>query len=835
MAYLYPRSLEVKIGFDKVRTYLKERCQSSMGLSEVDEMAFQTDFRKIIGELNQTAEAKKMCESGNDLPDVSYNELDTWLTPLKVEGSYALPENFLRLKQTLLSFENVRIYFSQTDGRDEQKPFRYPSLNELFSGLDVFPDLIITIDRIIDKSGGVKDSASPDLMEVRQKLGSMQGSIARSIQRLFGQAVKDGLVDKDTSPTLRDGRMVIPVPAVHKRNIRGIIHDESATGKTVFIEPAETVEMSNRMRELEIEEQRIIVRILTALADEIRPSIDYILLSNRLLGKLDFIMAKARFAIEIGGELPNFSKHTEIDWYGAVHPVLFFNLRKQGKQVVPLSLRLEGKKRILVISGPNAGGKSVALKTVGIIQYMTQCGLLPSMHSNSHVGLFNKIFIDIGDEQSIENDLSTYSSHLKNMRQFLLHADGKSLILIDEIGSGTEPNIGSALAKSVLQELAKSKCFGVITTHYHNLKRFAEENSEFVNGAMLYDRQKLLPTFQLSVGNAGSSFALEIATKIGLPKNVIESAKQDIGDDYVESDKFLMEIARDRKYWQAKRDSIRERESKLDILQQKYERIIAELTQKRKEIIKEAQKEAKQLLEGANKKIENTIADIRQAEAEKERTKQIRKDLATFKDDIEELEINELKINNNLKLPKDKKYKNKTKETRKPSEASNRTIIPNKELSDGDYVKMIGSNTIGKIISISGKNAEVAFGNFRTKLNLSQLTHTTQPAAQQKYGNGYVLLNQENSDASRQRQLNFRDELDIRGMRAEEALDKVIHFIDDAIQFGIGKVRILHGTGGGILRQLVRQQMSITPGVAKYEDEDVRMGGTGITVVTLSF
>lgn len=803
-----------------------------MGVREVEKMQFDSRRDVIIEMLNQTMEMKSMYERGGEHPDISYNELGHSLLRLKVEGTYISTEEFVQLKKSIDSFENASRYFSRKEGGDDMGKLVYPALNDLVGTIQVFPSIIKEIDRVIDKSGNIKDSASPELADVRQKLRGLQGSVARAIQRIFSNAVKEGIAEKDSAPTIRDGRMVIPVAAGQKRNLQGIIHDESATGKTVFIEPAETVELSNRMRELELEEQRIIIKILIGLSDSVRPFIDDILESNNILGKLDFIMAKARFAIEVGGEKPIVEKRPEIDWYGAIHPVLLMNLKSQGREVVPLNIRLDGKKRILVISGPNAGGKSVALKTVGIVQYMFQCGLLPTLHSNSHLGVFDKIFIDIGDEQSIENDLSTYSSHLKNMRYFLLHTNARTLILIDEIGSGTEPNIGSALAKAILVELSKSKCFGIITTHYHNLKRFAEEDESFINGAMLYDRSRLQPTFQLSIGNAGSSFALEIAGKIGLPSGVIQAAKSEVGEEYVESDRFLMEIARDRKYWQAKRANIKERENKIETLEKKYESLISELTRKRKEIIREAQEEAKQLLSGANRKIENTIMEIRQAEAEREKTKRIRKELEDFKKEVEQASELAPKLKVPTALQKQKRGKKPPKEIKPTGNNLKNTEQP-RELQVGDYVTMKGSKVTGQILSISGKDAEVAFGSLRTKVKINMLSRSGKPSTGLQTGSSYSLLNSSGSTYSRERQLNFKDEIDIRGMRADEALNTLTSFIDDAIQFGIHKVRVLHGTGAGILRQLVRQQLQATPGIAKYEDEDVRLGGSGITVVTL--
>lgn len=830
MASNYPSNIESKIGFDQVRFQLVELCQSHMGVSEVEKMEFSSSYLEVTTLLKQVAEMKRMMESSADAPDVAYHELGRWLPALKVEGSYGSAEQFQWLRGVLNSFANVRIFFLKREGKEDDSPMIYPHLGDLFSNLELFPELTKSIDRVIDKNGLVKDSASPELAEVRQRLSGMQGSIARSIQRIFSQAVREGIAEKDAAPTFRDGRMVIPVSAGNKRSMPGIVHDESATGKTVFIEPAETVELSNRLRELQLEEQRIIVKILTALTAEIRPYIDSILAGNLLLGKMDFIMAKARYALSLGADMPNIAKRPEIEWYGAVHPVLLQNLRNQGRETVPLNIRLDGRKRFLVISGPNAGGKSVALKTVGIVQYMFQCGILPTLYSNSHMGIFDRIFIDIGDEQSIENDLSTYSSHLRNMRYFLLHAGNRSLVLIDEIGSGTEPTIGASLSQAILTELARSRCFGIVTTHYHSLKRFAEEQEAFVNGAMLYDRQKLQPTFQLSIGTAGSSFALEIASKIGLPRNVIEAAKQEVGEEYVESDKFLMEIARDRKYWQQKRNQIKERENKLEKLEQDYEKLVGELKLRRREIIREAQEEARQLLSGANRRIENTILEIRQAEAEKERTKRIRKELEEFKQEVEEADKTTDSEKIKVKLPRQKKNKKKT-------ESRQQETIPNpeanKELEAGDYVKMTGANGTGRILNIRGKEAEVAFGNLRTKVKLSKLSITGKPKQGLADGTGYTLLNSGGNEASRQRQLNFKDELDIRGARADEALDRLTHFIDDATQFGIKKVRVLHGTGAGILRQLVRQQLSVTPGIVSYEDEDVRLGGAGITVVTI--
>lgn len=820
---LYPKNIEQKLGFDAIRNLLVDYCVSAMGKSEVEEMSFSSDARFIKRSLSQTAEMKGILESGVDIPDVAYNDLSSWLPALSVAGSYGSAEEMLALLKSVQSTERIHKFFLKKKG-EESDEFLFPHLAALFSNIELFPDIAAAIGRIIDPTGYVKDSASPELGEIRRELAGMNGSISRAIQRIFSKASSSGITDKEMAPTFRNGRMVIPVPSANKRSLPGIIHDESSSGRTVFIEPAETVELGNRIKSLQIEEQREIVRILSALADEIRPYIDPILKSNDLIGKLDFILAKARYARDIGADLPHVASNPEIDWYGAFHPVLLSSLKKQGKEIVKLNLRLEGKTRMLLISGPNAGGKSVALKTVGIVQYMSQCGLLPPLYSNSHIGVFNKIFIDIGDEQSLENDLSTYSSHLRNMRYFLLHADKRSIILIDEIGSGTEPNIGSSLAQAILMKLAQTRCFGVITTHYHNLKRFAESNDAFVNGAMLYDRSKLQPTFQLSIGNAGSSFALEIAGKIGLPKDVIDEAKQLVGTEYVDSDRYLMEIARDRKYWQSKRASIKEKESRLNALTEKYESGISEIKKLRREVIQEAKEEAKEILSGANRTIEHTISEIRKTEAEREKTKKLRSELEEYKSNLEKDDDKDLKIKTRIKTPKKKKTKpeNRPVESQQPLK---------KTIEAGDTVKMAGSFSVGTVLSVSGKEAEVAFGNLRTKVKLDKLTPAQKPKSD--INQGYRMLNTGTYDSSRERQLNFKDELDIRGERAQEALDRVVRFIDDALQFGIRKVRILHGTGSGILREVVRQQLYATRGIESFHDEDVRLGGTGITVVNL--
>lgn len=696
-----------------------------------------------------------------------------------------------------------------------------------------FPELISVINASINKFGDIKDTASDKLYELRRSLRAASGSMSKSMRRVLDRAIAEGVVDKDVAPSIRDGRMVIPVEAGKKRSIAGIVHDASATGKTVFIEPLEVIEAGNHIRELEMDIRREEIEILKQICSQLRPYVADMAAICRVLAKLDFIRAKAKYAVEVDARLPHLEKDRIIEWYHAVHPVLLESLSRQGKETVPLTLTLDDRNRMLIISGPNAGGKSVCLKTVGIVQYMLQCGMLPTVYENSHCGIFDNIYIDIGDEQSIENDLSTYSSHLRNMKYFLQHTSKRTLILADEMGSGTEPQIGGALAQAILEKLAKTHCLGIITTHYQNLKTFAGETEGFVNGAMLYDRQHLQPTFQLSVGNPGSSFAVEIARKIGLDRDVISKAQDIVGSDYVNLDKYLLDIARDRRYWENKRQNIKEKESRLDNLLALYEDKADDLKSQRNAILHEAKAEAKEILAGANAKIENTIREIRNAQAEKESTKKIRAEFDAFRKSVEDPDVDSAP-DSAAALPealKDLKHKSRKRKDDSRRAAKTAGFAQKKDMEVGDYVKMKGGNVIGKVTRIEGKRAEVAFGALRTMVALDQLQPSSPPkesAVTQAFG-----ISSSTSESSRRRQLNFKPEIDVRGMRGDEALQAVMYFIDDAVQFNAGRLRILHGTGQGILKTLIRQQLDANPAVKTYRDEDVRFGGAGITVVDL--
>lgn len=809
---IYPQNFENKIGFTFLRDYVKKHCASEIGKEECDKMSFSFNYDFVKTRLEEVAEFLSIITSGEEFPLEFIGNLNTELLQCRVEGSYLTEIALYSLKRSLETAHNVTKFFEHGD----DDTVKYPNLTHLIGNMVLFPNLIVAINNILDKFGNIKDNASPTLAELHRKLDQTTAGLNGVMRRIMSQGRESGYLDKDVAPAMRDGRLVIPVSPMYKRKIKGIVHDESATGKTVYIEPAELVEANNAIRELEAEIKREIIRILVSITSSIRPYIDDILHTFSVLGFLDFVRAKAITANDLGGNMPHLKAKPEIEWYHAVHPVLFLSLKEQHKEVVPLNITLSSINRILLISGPNAGGKSVCLKTVGMIQYMTQCGLLPLVYENSHVGIFKNIFIDIGDEQSIEDDLSTYSSHLANMKYFINNCNRHSLILIDEFGGGTEPQIGGAIAQAILHSINNCRSWGVITTHYQNLKHFAEENQGIVNGAMLYDRQLMRPLFQLSIGYPGSSFAVEIAKKIGLPKEVIEEAQQLVGSDYINMDKYLLDIARDRKYWENKRSEIRMKERRLDELQEHYSTDIDNLSKERKEIINKARAEAKSIMSGANAKIERTILEIRKSQADKQRTKELRKELEEFKERLSTLgdESKELK---RLRKPKTKIKKENAESTEKV------------QLSVGDNVIVDDGNSVGEIVAISGKTAEVVLGNMKMQIDLSRLKKTIRSQSKTP-----ERASATSDTESRLRQLSFSTEIDVRGMSVDEATQAVTYFLDDAIQFNAKRVRILHGTGNGILRQRLREYINTFSGVKSYRDEHVQFGGAGITIVDLA-
>lgn len=837
---IYPHNFEPKIGFEQIRLILKEKCLSTLGEERVTDMAFSNQFQEIEERLEQTEEFVRILQEADNFPAQYFFDVRPSIKRIRIEGMYLDEQELFDLRRSLETIRNiVRFLLKEDEEQDSSNP--YPALRRLAEDILTFPQLITRINNILSPYGKIKDNASPELARIRRELSSTMGSISRTLNSILRNAQSEGVVDKDVTPAMRDGRLVIPVAPALKRKIKGIVHDESASGKTVFIEPAEVVEANNRIRELESDERREIIRILTVFSDELRPSIPDILLSYEFLAEIDFIRAKALFAEETHALKPDLADKQVIDWATAIHPLLQMSLAKHGKKVVPLDITLNGQQRILIISGPNAGGKSVCLKTVGLLQYMLQCGLLIPVHESSHAGIFDSIFIDIGDEQSIEDDLSTYSSHLTNMKIMMKHCNERSLILIDEFGGGTEPQIGGAIAEAVLKRFNQKGAFGVITTHYQNLKHFAEDHEGVINGAMLYDRHQMQALFQLQIGNPGSSFAVEIARKIGLPEEVIADASQIVGSEYINADKYLQDIVRDKRYWENKRQSIRQREKQMEETIARYQKEMEDLQASRKEIIRKAKEEADHLLQEANARIENTIRSIKEAQAEKERTRQARQELTDFRQSIEETGNREEEERIARKMEKLREKQNRKKSKKSPvlseaevaqrkaqEEAKRRAgIVP------GSVVKMKGQTVAGEVLEINGKNATVAFGNLKTTVHIDRLEPTNALLKQNELSTKSTFISTQTQDSMHEKKLHFKQDIDVRGMRGDEALQAVTYFIDDAILVGVPRVRILHGTGTGILRTLIRQYLQTVPGVRNFADEHVQFGGAGITVVNL--
>ena len=866
---IYPNNFEQKIGFDEIRSLLRERCLSTLGKEKVDEIAFSTDVSVVNEWIAQIREFRRLQEESDDFPMQYFFDVRESVRRIRLENTHLEENEVWDLRRSLQTIADIVKYLErgaeETAGGELRYP--YPALHRMTDDVMTFPAMIRRIDSILDKFGKIKDSASMTLAGIRHDLSKMEGSISRTLYTILHAAQRDGLVDKDVTPAVRDGRLVIPVSPGMKRKINGIVHDESATGKTVFIEPAEVVEANNKVRELEAAERREVIRILTVFTDEVRPHVNEILNSYEFLAQIDLIHAKTELARITKAFEPEVKAEPQLDWIQAIHPLLQLSLEKQGKKVVPLDIRLQGDKeariqgdknigRLLIISGPNAGGKSVCLKTVGLLQYMLQCGLSIPLGDRSTTGMFDNIMIDIGDEQSIENDLSTYSSHLLNMKNMMKQANARTLLLIDEFGGGTEPTIGGAIAEAVLKQLWKKQTFGVITTHYQNLKHFAEGHEGVVNGAMLYDRNQMQALFQLSIGQPGSSFAIEIARKSGLPEEVINDASEIVGSEYIQSDKYLQDIVRDKRYWEGKRQTIHQHEKSLEHKITRYEDELSEIERQRKEILRKAKEEAEELLRESNKKIENAIREIREAQAEKERTRIAREELKTFSEEIADIDTrdNDEAIARKIRQLQERKERREKRKAEKLSKKENgektneNTTTANSQLSTqntqlnvGDTVRIKGLTSIGKVESIDGKMATVIFGDMRTKMRAERLEHaeeSKQQISKQEERNtnivgAYGNASKDTRNVIDNRKLNFKQDIDVRGMRGDEAINAVTYFIDDAILVGVSRVRILHGTGTGILRQLIRQYLATIPNVSHFRDEHVQFGGAGITVVDL--
>ena len=846
----YPQNFETKIGFDNIRKLLKEKCLSTLGKSMVDGMTVSSKHATIGEWLEQTHEFRRIQEESDDFPLQYFFDVRDAIRRIRLENTHLEEDEIFDLRRSLQTINDIVRYLRRgidTDESESTPTPLYPALYRLTDNVATYPQLVQAIDQILDKFGHIKDNASAELLAIRKELARAENSVSKTLYGILRAAQSEGLVDKDVTPTLRDGRLVIPVAPGLKRRIGGIVHDESATGKTVFIEPAEVVEANNRIRELESQERQEIIRILTAFTNKVRPHSADILNSYTFLATIDFIRAKAELAKMTKAIEPQLSEHPHIDWIQARHPLLELSLAKQEKKIVPLDIILNSEKHILIISGPNAGGKSVCLKTVGLLQYMLQCGLSIPVGDRSTAGIFDNIMIDIGDEQSLENDLSTYSSHLLNMKNMMRQSDGRTLILIDEFGTGTEPQIGGAIAEAVLEQLQRKGAWGVITTHYQNLKHFADSHEGVANGAMLYDRHEMKALFQLAIGRPGSSFAIEIARKTGLPEEVIRQASDIVGSDYIQSDKYLQDIVRDKRYWEAKRQTVHQREKELERQIEKYESDIAELDKKRKEILAKAKAQAEELLKESNRRIENAISEIREQQAEKEETRKIREDLNEFKAQVADMDTKDMdeKIARKMEQIKQRKerhqkYKDQKEEkARKAAESLKQAALREDkksgkaQLEVGDTVRIKGLKTTGKIESVDTKMATVIFGDMRTKMRTDRLEYVEQqekPADLATSLKAYSVskATRETIDSHKS---NFKQDLDVRGMRGDEALTAVQYFVDDAILVGMARVRILHGKGNGILRQLIRQYLSTVPNVTHYADEHVQFGGAGITVV----
>lgn len=820
---IFPENIETKLGFDKIRSFVKEQCLSAMGKDLVDDMKFSSDFGLVNQLVNQTNEFVRILQEEDDFPVSYYFDLRQSLHRIGVVGTFLEEKELWDLRRTMDTIGLVVSFFKQKEEKD------YPFLKDLATDVFTFPDIIRTIDRVVDPLGQIKDSASPALAEIRANIASTENGISRSLNAILRQAKTEGIIDSDVSPSIRDGRLVIPVSPMYKRRIRGIVHDESATGKTVFIEPEAVVEANNRIRELQADEKREIIRILTEITNQIRPRVPELEFSLSFLAEIDFIRAKARFATATNSLLPKMTDKSELEWYNAVHPLLFLSHQRQGKDVVPLTIQLNGQDRILLISGPNAGGKSVCLKTVGLLTYMFQCGMLVPMNDNSRIGIFNDMFIDIGDEQSIENDLSTYSSHMSNMKNFVRNCNNRSLILIDEFGSGTEPQIGGALAVALLHNFNDQKSFGVITTHYNSLKNYATDTDGIVNGAMLYDRHLMQPLFKLEVGNPGSSFAVDIARKMGLPESIIREAEEIVGSDYVNMDKYLQDIVRDKRYWENKRQNIRMKSKHIEEVEARYAAELQELSDQRKTLIKQSKEEAKQIISQANAVIENTVRQIKEAQAEKEKTREVRKAVEDFKEQLEDEES--AAIDRKIAKLREKEERKKQRKEQQNTDAPVVQKPVQTAIAVGDTVRVKGQTNAGKLVSLNGNNALVQFGPMKMNVKADSLERVS--TSQIKKENRQQQQTQRSNvmDQMRKRSLNFKREIDLRGMRGDEALAAVQYFVDDALMIGVSEVRILHGTGTGALRQLIREYLATVSGVSSYHDEHVQLGGAGITVV----
>ena len=830
MVEIYPAGFESKIGFDKIRDLLSQRCLSTLGKEIAAQFSFSSNYETIVRQLDETVEFMQIIGEETNFPTGYYLDVRPALQKIKVTGTFLEVHELFDLKRSL---ETIRAIVNFFRSREEEE---FPRLRDVVRDVQLFPFVYDRIDQIISKHGTIKDNASPELAHIRREIFSRQASVSKIMQSILRKAQKEGLVEKDVSTSIRDGRTVIPIAAGNKRKLKGIVHDESATGRTAYVEPEEVVEVNNRIRELESAEKREIVKILIHFTDEIRPYAEDLAFSYGILAELDFIRAKALWAIESESVKPKMTDKQELEWFKARHPLLERNLKAENRKVVPLDITLTEQNRILLISGPNAGGKSVCLKTVGLVQYMLQCGLPVPLSPDSRSGIFERMFIDIGDDQSLENDLSTYSSHLTNMKFFSKNCTPKTMVLIDEFGTGTEPMLGGSIAEAVLNRINQLGTYGVITTHYTNLKHFASSADGIENGAMLYDSHRMEPLFRLQIGKPGSSFAFEIARKIGLPEDILKEASDKIGQEHIDFDKHLRDIVRDKRYWESKRQRIRKVERNLDDMAGKYESDLEETERMRKEILAKAKREAEELLSGTNRMIERTIREIKEANAEKEHTRKVRRELEDFREEVDRKATeDEEKIARKMEKLRQKEQKRREKSPRKePEKKSTKPAKPKTPVLEvGAKVRLKGQQTAGEVLEINGKNIVVALGSLRSTVKADKLEVVSNSQLKKTEVQKNKTIARIN-DAIADRKMTFKPEVDVRGMRAEEALQKIQEFVDEAIMVEAAELRILHGKGTGVLRELIRNYLRTEPMVRHYRDEHVQNGGSGITVVELA-
>lgn len=803
---LYPKNFEDKIGFDKIRQQLAEWCSGPLGRAFVQRMRFSERYDVVHKLQSQTEEFRRLLASGETFPEGNFLDVSESLQKAAIEGAFLSEEEFFDLRLSLGTLHKCLEIIGKKDDKE------IPHLKELSGGLAIDKLLLSEIERVIDERGKVRDNASPELRDIRSSILREQASVRKKIEQILRSLKSEGIASDEAQLTVREGRIVIPLPAEYKRRIKGFVHDTSASGQTVFIEPAEVLEINNEIRELMAEERREIVRILTRLTTRLRPHVDDLKKGYFFLGLMDFIRAKARFAMHFKAIFPELHKKTTLQWTAARHPLLQQHLQEAGRNIVPLNIRLDDKNRILLISGPNAGGKSVCLKTTGLLQYMLQCGLPIPVEEGSRAGIFQHLFIDIGDEQSIDNDLSTYSSHLKNMKAFLQLADNQSLCLIDEFGTGTEPQFGGAIAEAILEQLNERKVYGIITTHYANLKFYAENTPGIINGAMRYNVEALEPLFELEIGKPGSSFALEIAQKIGLPRVVTQSARQKVGKDKIDIEKLLKDLEIEKQFYKEKNDALQTEKQLLAKTQTEYNRLRDFIETNRKQLINEAKAEAKRMVQEANQKIENTIRQIREQQAEKESTKQLRQKLETFRQQLQPEEIKTISKPANVEKPE--------------------IELDNSPIEAGDYIRLKGTETVGEVVSIKGKEASIVIGELKSTVKINRLEKISRKSYRQLMPEKVSASSNVRIDLN-EKMSHFSFDLDVRGKRAEEALTEVSQFIDDAIMLSHQNLRIVHGKGDGILRTLIRDHLRKYKEVLRLEDEHADRGGAGITLVTL--